>query len=419
MAIDEDCKEIMKATGTMVLVKAIKRTEGVQTISLRVLRGLGLSTTSGTCLLDCTTAADSAASRKEIAQALMQADSGLKTLAPEMEIGEQEATRMRNSLVEITRGLADLMNRLRSTSSSSDSATGQPGVTSFVVTQTEEERGSTLTSLTIDDVKKKYKEVSRLYNIRMRQHEKIKHSMMKRVGHWVKNEGSFPDPDQLSYLALTSQRASDGPYCKFKRMMYAVLTLTVGDAAGDQLRDDGAGAGKKTKKGKLKSAQWASGYVVQDLLSEIDEWRDELTAAEMETLCTTLSMELFKGTSIGKETLSLSMSRAMSSISHTVMHLTHVRAKKKEQQPRQPQPGSKRDLKRKREAEKKKETEGPAAKAQKEKAGDTPAKERYPDTAGAPGPNGKPRMVGGNPEGGPCKLHAAGNCPYKTCSFRH
>ena len=44
---------------------------------------------------------------------------------------------------------------------------------------------------------------------------------------------------------------------------------------------------------------------------------------------------------------------------------------------------------------------------------------KWPDVAGASGPNGLPRKVGGNRDGDPCKDFVAGKCRFKTCSFSH
>ena len=44
---------------------------------------------------------------------------------------------------------------------------------------------------------------------------------------------------------------------------------------------------------------------------------------------------------------------------------------------------------------------------------------RHADKVGEVGPNGLPRMAGGNPRGQPCKGHARGNCRFETCSFSH
>ena len=46
-------------------------------------------------------------------------------------------------------------------------------------------------------------------------------------------------------------------------------------------------------------------------------------------------------------------------------------------------------------------------------------KTKYPDELGAEGPNGLPRMKGGNPAGEPCEKHANGKCTFKFCSYSH
>eukprot|EP00966_Prymnesium_polylepis_P146932 3393440-Prymnesium_polylepis.1 len=46
-------------------------------------------------------------------------------------------------------------------------------------------------------------------------------------------------------------------------------------------------------------------------------------------------------------------------------------------------------------------------------------KDKWPDVAGALGPNKLERKVGGNPAGEPCSRFAQGSCPFKTCSYKH
>ena len=62
-----------------------------------------------------------------------------------------------------------------------------------------------------------------------------------------------------------------------------------------------------------------------------------------------------------------------------------------------------------------------AAKGAASKAkGGAPPQTKYPDEEGALGPNGLPRMKGGNPSGGPCKGHfEGGGCRFKTCPYSH
>ena len=62
---------------------------------------------------------------------------------------------------------------------------------------------------------------------------------------------------------------------------------------------------------------------------------------------------------------------------------------------------------------------GPRKKAQVETP-TKPTKGPFTYEEGATGPNGLPRMKGGNPKGSACKAVAAGKeCPFEFCSFSH
>ena len=134
-------------------------------------------------------------------------------------------------------------------------------------------------------------------------------------------------------------------------------------------------------------------------------------------------MALFKGTDMGKETLSLAMARVMSTIGQTVQQAMgnggDVTPADKVRTPKQRGRrggggGTKRAA-----ATKEASTPVKAPKKEEKKDGEE-NQPRYPDTVGAKGPNGLTRMIGGNPKGSKCKHIAKGEvCPYTSCPFSH
>ncbi|KAL1496566.1 hypothetical protein AB1Y20_014172 [Prymnesium parvum] len=73
--------------------------------------------------------------------------------------------------------------------------TGGGDSTSYVVTQTEEERGFSLPSLGSEDIKRQKNVLSHMYNM----HATNAHNMptiagMRRIAYWVKNKNCWPDP---------------------------------------------------------------------------------------------------------------------------------------------------------------------------------------------------------------------------------
>jgi len=139
-------------------------------------------------------------------------------------------------------------------------------------------------------------------------------SQLKRIGRWVVSEECYPDPNRYPFTEMTAVSA-DGNLVKFRRMLMGCVLVTAGVVVMVGKRDDGAGA--KDLKAPHRP-QWANANVARDLLAQLEEKRDETSDAEYGHVCTALATALFKATSLGGETLSLAMARAMSIVPQLV-----------------------------------------------------------------------------------------------------
>ena len=188
---------------------------------------------------------------------------------------------------------------------------------------------------------------------------------------------------------------------------------------GRKSNDSGAlGADASGRNGDL----WCNPDVAVDLLGELDEQRDDITNEQMGTVVTLIYLSLHKATSQGGESMSLAMVRLISKLPEMV---AGARARAAGGAAREAGAG----LTKKQKAAKRKADAAAAESAAAKKlrgtqpnkpAPGTPPGQRWPDEDGALGPNGLPRKKGGNPQAKEaCARHAAGNCSFKFCSFKH
>jgi len=153
-------------------------------------------------------------------------------------------------------------------------------------------------------------------------------SQLKRIGRWVVSEECYPDPNRYPFTEMTAVSA-DGNLVKFRRMLMGCVLVTAGVVVMVGKRDDGAGA--KDLKAPHRP-QWANANVARDLLAQLEEKRDETSDAEYGHVCTALATALFKATSLGGETLSLAMARAMSIVPQLVQDAKAFGAEEEEEE---------------------------------------------------------------------------------------
>jgi len=425
--VDEDCEAVVSEAGIEWLVNAMCALEGVGRMTMKVLKNIGVGASSGVKLLECVGAKESAEYRQKYVTELVAIDQSLYKITPPLGKGKA-SERAQNSMKELMRMIAELCEILKKAEKgpAPDGATTAQKSILTVVTQTEEDRETTLASLDSAAVGSRRELLKTMYNVRLQPHEMAQLNQLKRIGHWVVTERCFPDPGRYPYTKMTGA-STDGHLMQFRRMLLGCVLVAVGDGAPKDKRDDGAG--KKDLRGSYK-AQWANANVAIDLLAQIEEKRDVLTNAEIGLVCATLSTALYKSTSLGGETLSLAMAQAISTVPQVIQNAQAVAARTQTKQPKlnKPPEGELTDKQKKKKKEEEKKRQRQLDLAQ---AGSPPAKEPktgegkpgvagWADEEGAIGPNRLPRMVGGNPEGDLCKYIQAGRtCRFKTCSFSH
>ena len=412
-SVSADCAETVKELGLEEMVDALCALEGVKELNMTVMKSIGLGAAAGVRLQECVTCEEKAKYRQAYVTELIALDPSLAKLAA----GRKASERKVNSVKELARRVANLCDHLKKKDEPSDASTPARS-TLTVVTQSEEDRETTLTSLDAASVTARRELCKVMYNLRMQPHEMAPVNQLKRVGYWVVTELCFPDPGRYPYSKMTGA-STDGHLLQFRRMLLGCVVIAAGVEAPKGKRDDGAGM--KDLEGGLYAPQWANANVAVDLLAQIEEKRDVLTNAEVGHVCSALSTALFKATTLGGATLSLAMAQAMSLVPQLVQNAMAVGAGQRTKvgkKPGDPLPG-----KQKKEAEKKKKK---AEKRKREEDDEEPpGKEargggKYPDEEGAMGPNKLPRKTGGNPLGDQCKYIKEGRaCPFRTCSFSH
>jgi hypothetical protein len=251
-----------------------------------------------------------------------------------------------------------------------------------------------------------------MHNIRLRPHEVGTVSALRKVMFWVKTEGVSPDPERVP---LSLFKKDDSWFAALKRGLNSLATCAAGMAARTELRDDGAG------KTKAFGVQWCNAMVTEDLIKEVEEHVAYTTEAEMKGIAELIWVTLHKGTGIqGGQTASLSMAQLVSRVPELVASHKYLAGRRPDAS-RQPVQSGKQSVRAKKRAAATAAATGAPAKAAK-----TPrqppaaaAKAGFVDKVGELGPNGLPRMVGGNGAGEKCKRHAAGKCGFDTCSYSH
>ena len=404
-----DCWETVKKMGLEEMLDALCALEGVKELNQNVLKNIGMGSTAGVRLLDCEGAVEKSTYRQAYVTELVALDPSLAKLAT----GKKASERKMNSVKELARRLASLCDHLKK--KDEQEAPTPTRSTLTVVTQSEEDRETTLTSLDSVGVTARRELCKEMYNLRVQPHEMAPVNQLKRVGYWVVTEQCFPDPGRYPYTKMTGA-STDGHLLQFRRMLLGCVLIAAGVEAPKERRDDGAG--KKDLERGAYAAQWANANVAVDLLAQIEEKRDVLTNAEVGYVCAALSTALFKATTLGGATLSLAMAQAMSTVPQLIQNALAMGAgpnAKAEKGPGEELTKKKVEKKKKKAEKRKREGDGEEPPEKEPKAGG-----KYPDEEGAMGPNKLPRKVGGNPQGDPCRYIKAGRaCPFRTCSFSH
>ena len=401
--MDDDAKALLEAHGAMVLANAMALVGKVSHLSVATIRTLGLSTDTSVSLSECTTSAELAKVRKEIIKALVAADT--KAL---LKLGKGRPTGT-DKTEAATLVVARMLTGVSTESKVAPLSPGlgnQGGGTLHVVSEKAEDLADTMQGYETSELEKQLTKARKMFNARWRSHHIAKFAQVKKIAHFVFKEGSFPEPARMP-LSKMQRTANDGAFTLFCRLIRTVCVVAAGEEIKEGQRDEGAGDVPKYK------PQWANINVVEDLISELDEEREQVTEAQMLGVVNTIYTSLYKSTARGNSTLSLACELLLAGkVSEFVAAQKAAGKPHKTPTQTQAKAGDKRDK------GGKATTPTKTAKATPKKTTDKP---KFEDKADAEKtPNGLPRMKGGNPDGKPCNdFFQRGKCPYGTCSFSH
>ena len=408
IAYEEGVREWLVERGALALSSPLCKVEGSTMLTWNVIQSMGRGSTKGWRLLSTTNATDYQEASVALATDLIKARPKLGSLGPS---GGTPAARAKNALLAVLRMLDAIVDSMREPTTPRKGAATDKDGTAYVVTQNETERQFTNQAFDVDAASVRRQVLVNLYNLELTPHELPEQRVLKKTAYWVLMEGCFPDPDKVT-LETMRRSATDSNCTLFRRLLNSVMLAGAGEKAAIKSRDEGSG--------ELEGhgIQWCHAEQVIAVLKEMEEVRDQLTNAQVGGVCRVMIKSLHKATLRGKETLSLALSKAIAKMPEFIA-LHTGRAPPGTGDEASEDPDKLGGKKRKRGGAKKKKAEQAKKAAELAKKGGQLGA-RFKDAAGEEGPNGLPRMKGGNPAGGPCKAFAEkGKCPYATCSFSH
>lgn len=394
---DEAMKRCFEKHDALALGPALMKVEHATKITAAVLKTMGMGCASSIAMAEATTGEEMSRSRKELTLALFKADPKcLRKLVPP---NKDKAEKLQAIAQAVGRLLTLLVDEVRPKAGMVGSG---KDATAYLVSGTEEERTYSVQSYDTTEYKGALLQAKVLHNMRITAHEMPTLGQMKKIKYAVTVEEVFPDPARVS-LENMRRSPKDSAALLFQRLVYGTLVAAIGAEVKAGVRDDGAGW--HADAGTL----WFHGEMAEDLIKEVAELRDELTDAVMMKGLQLMHTMMHKATKRGMESPSLVASRMIGQVPQLL---------KGEGEPTAA--GTKRARDEAGRGARGKGAKGKKGEEPKKRKGDAArGSERYPDEAGAIGPNGLPRRVGGNKEGGPCARFAKGNCPFKTCSYSH
>ena len=413
--ITDDAMVHIDAAQARDIIPAIcKQAGSLVECNVSVLRNIGLGSGAGLRLLDCTTATEMAVTRNDLGREFLKLDIvRLKKHA----VGTDKAERVKSALLFVVGRLALLVDGLRVSSVPTKLSDGEDKAT-YILAQNEEEHSFSMRSWSQPQMNLQLELLITIYNLRLRTHELGSLSNGRAMAFWVKNMMSSPDPVRFP-LAKYRRDPTDSPFLLLRRAFNDLRTIACGEINPDRLRDDGAG--KVAKFG----VQWASSMQFGELLAEVDEYNDLLTAKQMMVMCKLIYKMMFAMTSRGGMSASLAASQLIGKVcDYASRHQAddgqlddgrrtggRVRTKKGKPAVKPPISKGNRAAKVARKAA--------VSAAEAETGGDDGYKGEWEDKAGVLGPSGMARKKGGNPAAPVCNRFKAGRCSFNTCSFSH
>lgn len=209
--MDKEAEALLETHDATVLGNAMALVAKVSTLTVTAIRSLGISTSTGVAMSECTTGTELAAVRKAIVEALMLADTkALVKLGKNCPAGtskKEAATLIVSRLLTAVSGAGGTLVPAP--------GGGQQTGTLHVVSEKAEDMADTMTGYETKELEKQLKKLKGMFNVRWRSHRLCKFSSFKKVAHFYFNEHSFPEPSRFPFV-------QDAAHAKGRRV-YLVL----------------------------------------------------------------------------------------------------------------------------------------------------------------------------------------------------
>jgi len=184
--MDDYAKSLLGKLDAIGMAPGIAAVEQVPELDKLAVKSIGTGSSTGIRLVDIVDPADAALARSDYAKALIAADRRLLRFAP----GEKGA-RAAPSILKLSRVLGAMTDEMKMpplSSASGGSSTGS--TTSYVVSQSEEERGFSVPTYSLDEVKSQSGVLVTMYNAKLTPNSLPSVAKMKKVCYWVRQERS-------------------------------------------------------------------------------------------------------------------------------------------------------------------------------------------------------------------------------------
>jgi len=411
---------LVQREGAEALMPAIGTLEQVFLVEMQTLRSLGLGLGNGIPVSELS-GSEKAQKRDEYVKKMLLADARLCKIV-DLGVGH-EAQSLTASMLSCGRKLLGIVE-------GAVQALIAPSVhaaptTQHIVVESEEDRGYTDQGMGMSEMQRLQAVLVTIGNYHVRSFLMPSLGVMKKVGYWVRMHRTFPDPTRVPLKAFCKE--GESLYLGLRRAIVSSMVAAAGQKANAGERDDGAGEMRGF------GAQWFSTSVGEDLLAECEEAIEKTGAVRFDRLAPIVYQGLFKATAEGRMSGSLAARVQISNLTSQVGMLemqdferlavsTPTRGNGGRGKRNTPSGGG----------------GGGGGRGGGNRGGagggrggggggggggsgsGTPQKKKkggYEDKAGELGPNGLPRMVGGNPDGAKCSAHPA--CRFTTCSYSH
>ena len=223
-----EAEAILDSCEALALGVGIAMIEGVSEVTKPVLECLGFGSPSGLRLADLTSPDTMATHRSEYVVALLTADTELWDIYGDSSSGADEHTRTAH--LAVARLVAAVVEKVKAANvpTPANETKGSAAVTSYVVTQSEEDRAFSFEGYTMADTTRLRDVLVKLHNIKVRPFYTPKIGVMKNIAYWLKVEFCWPDKNRLK-MEKFKHEPTDTPLVIFKRMVYGIMIILAGE----------------------------------------------------------------------------------------------------------------------------------------------------------------------------------------------